>query len=326
MTVSSPDVHDRLEYRAAAEIVRLLPTGLFLIFAGLFIFALVNLDREPWTLIGIILCWVFGIGVSAVALCTRSNPGKPLFTLSPAGIHYRIPWVEELLIPWCEIQAVDTIDVATGHWSFYWYTRIPTPKYNAVNFRNVTVVLVSKQFYDAQIFIDSFFLRGPGWKANFIPKGELVQVALHHELVSVEPQALRHAVETRWHAFRGRPVAAPARTSVPSVTAAQTIDAPGSVAAYAVAMGDSPKAMTTWEAVKIAVPLIGIAAMLANLAGLWQLPGQSAERAVRAKAREERKHWEESNRRMREEWKKGDAEEKKRQTETEDLMRRTFGR
>ena len=332
MTVSSPDVRETLEYRSAAEIVRLLPTGLFLIFAGLFIFVLVDLHREPWTLIGIVLCWVFGIGVTGVALWTRYNPGKPLFALSPAGIHYRLPWVKELLIPWREIQAVETIDVATGHWSLLWYTRIPTPRYTPITFRNVTTVLVSKQFYEEQIFIDSFFLRGPAWKANFIPKGELVQVALHHELVSVEPQALRHAVETRWHAFRGRPAAAPASASLPSVTAARSVDAAPSVAAYAVgksngvAMGDSPKAITTWEAVKIAVPLIGIAAVLANLAGFWELPGQSAERAVRAKAREESKHWEESNRRMREEWKKRDAEDKKRQTENEDLMRRTFGK
>jgi hypothetical protein len=264
--------------------------------------------------------------VNGLALWTRYNPGKPLFALSPAGIHYRLPWVKELLIPWGEIHAVDTIDVATGHWSIRWYTRTPTPSYNPINFRNVTVVLVSKQFYEEQIFIDSFFLRGPGWKANFIPKGELVQVALHHELVSVEPQALRHAVETRWHAFRGRPAAAPAGASMPSVPAARSVDAAPSVAAYAVgksngvAMGDSPKAITQWEAVKIAVPL------LANLAGFWELPGQSAERAVRAKAREESKHWEESNRRMRQEWRKRDAEDKKRQIETEDLMRRTFGK
>jgi hypothetical protein len=42
-----------------------------------------------------------------------------------------------------------------------------------------------------------------------------VQMALHHELVSVEPRSLREAVEERWLAFR-RPAATPARTSVPS--------------------------------------------------------------------------------------------------------------
>jgi hypothetical protein len=45
-----------------------------------------------------------------------------------------------------------------------------------------------------------------------------------------------------------------------------------------VAMGDNPRAMSRWEAVKIIVPLIGIAFMLANLVGLWQLPGQGKGR------------------------------------------------
>lgn len=332
MNVSGRDIDQALEYRAAAEIVRLLPTGLFLIFAGLFIFILVDLDRAPWTLIGIVLCLAFGIALTGVALWTRYRPGKPLFALSPAGIHYRIPWVKEVLIPWREIHAVDTIDVATGHWSLSWYTRSPTPQYNPINFRNVTVVLVSKQFYEKQIFVDSFFLRGPGWKANFFAKDALVQVALHHEFVSVEPQTLRQAVETRWRAFRDRQAAAPARPTVPVVTASQDADVTGNVAAYTlaksdgVAMGDNPATMSRWEAVKIIVPLIGIAAALTNLAGLWELPGLSEDRAARVKAREERRYWEESNRRMREEWKTRDAKEKERKQEDEDLMKRAFGK
>src|SRR4029077_9949591 len=81
---------------------------------------------------------------------------------------------------------------------------------------NVTVVLLSRQFYDSHIFVRSFLLRGPGWKANFIPKGELVQVALHHTLLAVEPRALRQAVEARWHAFRDQTAGEPTRTSVPA--------------------------------------------------------------------------------------------------------------
>lgn len=334
MNVSGQDVHQTLEYRSATAIVRLLPTGLLLIFLGLFIFALVDADRETvWTFIGVALCLVTGSALIGFALWRRSNPGKPLFTLSPAGIHCRIPWVKEFPIPWREIRGVDTIDIATGYWSFFWFTRIPTAKYNVVNFRNVTVVLVSKQFYDSRIFVDSFFLRGPGWKANFIPKGSLVQMALHHELVSVEPQALREAVEARWHAFRDNPAVEPARTSVPRVPAARrNTGAPGNAAARpapksgVVAMGDNPRAMPWWEAVKIIAPLIGIAAVLTNLAGLWELPGQSKEREARAKAREERKYWEESTRRREEETRKRDAEEKERQRMFEETMRRAFGR
>ena len=39
---------------------------------------------------------------------------------------------------------------------------------------------------------------------------------------------------------------------------------------------------------------IGIAIVLTNLAGHWQLPGKAQERKAHAKAREERKYWEEA--------------------------------
>ena len=110
MNPGGPDVHQILEYRTATAIVRLLPTGLLMIFLGLFIFVLADPGREPVaTYLGIPLVLVTGSAVIGVALWTRANPGKPLFTLSPAGIHYRIPWVKEFLIPWHEIQGVDTI-------------------------------------------------------------------------------------------------------------------------------------------------------------------------------------------------------------------------
>jgi hypothetical protein len=71
--------------------------------------------------------------------------------------------------------------------------------------------------------------------------------------------------------------------------------------------------MSQWEAVKIVVPLIGIAAVLANLAGLWQLPGQDKERATRAQAREERNYWEEADKRRKEKTRKREAEDRERQ-------------
>ena len=171
MNVSGHDINQTLEYRTGTAIVRLLPTGLLLIFLGLVIFALVNLDREPLTLIGIVLCWVTGAGLIGLAFWRRSHPCKPLFALSPDGIQYRVAWVKQILIPWHEIRGVDTIDIEAGYWSLFWSSGIPTPRYNAMVVRNATVLLLSKQFYDSRIFVDSFFLRGPGWSANFIPKG-----------------------------------------------------------------------------------------------------------------------------------------------------------
>ena len=274
--------------------------------------------------------------MAGFALWRRVNPGKPLFALSPDGIRYRIPLVKEILIPWQEIQDVDTIDIEAGYWSFLWFTQFPTPRYNTWVARDVAVILLPKPFYDRRIFVDSFLLRGPGWKANFIPKGSLVQMALHHELVSVAPRSLREAVEARWLAFR-RPAATPARTSVPSagpsgMAPQSNPGVPKTTAARAaptsdvIAMGENPKAMSRWEATKIIVLLIGIAIVLTNLTGLWQLPGQAQELEARAKAREERQYWEESARRRKEESKRLEAEDKERREEFERDMRRVFGR
>jgi len=198
--------------------------------------------------------------------------------------------------------------------------------------RDVTVILLPQPFYDQRIFVDSFLLRGPGWNANFIRKGALVQMALHHELVSVEPRALREAIEARWLAFRDRPAVAPARTSVPSTAAASHSNASKGAAARpaptsgVVAMGDDSKAMSPWEATKVIVPLIGIAVVLANLIGLWDLPGQDKVREVRAKAREERKYWADSIRRNREESRKLEAEQKELRRQLDEDMRRMFSR
>ncbi|KRR16669.1 hypothetical protein CQ14_13715 [Bradyrhizobium lablabi] len=339
MNVSGQDIHQTLEYRSTAAIVRLLPTGLLLIFLGLLIYALVDLDREPWTIIGIVLCWVFGAGLVALTLWRRSNPGKPLFTLSPTGIHYRIPMVKEVLIPWREIQAIGTVDVEATYWSFFQFGDFATR--NLLLLRDVTVVLLSKSFYDRRIFVDSAFLRGPGWSANFIPKGSQVQMALHHEFVSVEPRALRAAVEARWLAFRDTPAAEPARTSVPSVgpnvsssETASPSNVPKAAAAPAlrpeiVAMGKNPKAISRWDTVKIVVLSIGIAVVLTNLTGLWQMPGQAQERQAHAeknaKAREQQKLRAETARRQKEESKRREIEERERQEKFEQDMRRTFG-
>ncbi|KRR05320.1 hypothetical protein CQ12_19845 [Bradyrhizobium jicamae] len=339
MNVSGQDIHQTLEFRSTTAIVRLLPTGLLLIFLGLLIYALVDLDREPWTIIGIVLCWVFGAGLVALTLWRRSNPGKPLFTLSPAGIRYRIPFVKEVLIPWREIQAIGTIDVEATYWSFFQFGQFATR--HLLLLRDVTVVVLSKPFYDQRLFVDSAFLRGPGWSANFIPRGAQVQMALHHELVSVEPRALREAVEARWLAFRDTPAAEPARTSVPSVgsnvgssATASRSNLPKVAAAPApkpdvVAMGENPKVISRWDTVKIVALSIGIAVVLTNLTGLWQMPGQAQERQARAeknaKAREQQKHWAETARRLKEESKKREVEERERREKFEQDMRRTFG-
>ena len=312
MNVGGPDVHQILEYRADTAFARMLPTGLGLCFLGLLGLALLDDGaRDLEFILAICVLLTVGPGIIAFALFKRSNQGKPIFVLSPMGVHYRIPWVKEFLIPWREIRGVDTIDITTSNWSY----RNP----GTMTFGNVTVILVRKPFYDARIFVDSFLLRGPGWEANFIVKGDLVQVALHHELVSAEPRALREAVEARWHAFRDQPPPAAAenkRASVPAVKTAwkkaiRRNDAPPP----GIAMGDNPKTMSAWHTVLIVAALIGIAIVSSNLLGLWATEGQT-------KAHDARKEWEAWDRKLKEESKKRDQEQKERDQRFQEMFRR----
>ena len=327
MDVSGLDIDRTLEYRSAAVMVRLLPSGLLLIFLGLLI--LVLADPAP---LAVALFVAFGISLVGLALWRRIHHGKPRFTLSPDGIDYRIPWFKALHIPWREIRGVDTIDVEARYWSFwdFYYGFQVIPSRKVVNYPNVTVVLVSKQFYDQRMTVLSRLLPGPGWRANFIPKDSLVQVALHHDLVSVAPQPLREAVEARWIAFRDRP----GKPSVPSVAAGQgkaTAASKPSVSRAAsgtvvVAMGENPQAVSRWRVVASSVLLIGIAILLANLAGLWDLPGQDKVREVRIKERTQQKAWADTFKRSREDSRKLEAEQKEQRRQLDEDMRRMFAR
>ena len=190
------------------------------------------------------------------------------------------------------------------------------------------MALVSKEFYDAHIHIDSLFLRGPYWhKTAFIAKGELVQCALHAEIVSIEPKLLREAVEARWRAFRGQPAVPvkPRTASVPSVIAAALRRAPRADATSAaptpriVAAGDKPRPISWWQWVKIALPLIGIVVAGSNLAGLWATEEQTAAYQRRKEAAELRARYEAERKAL-------DERLKKQRKEMDDAMRRAFGR
>jgi hypothetical protein len=201
MPADPSDVHTTLEYRLDAELADWLPIGVLTIFCGLFLFAIAQPGLPPfWETIGAAAGIAVGIGIAALALWRRFRRGDLVYVLSPMGVHIRSPWMKEIFIPWREIREVDTTDITWRHW----LTRYP----HDITSRGVIVVLVSREFYDAHIHINSLLLRGPYWhKTNFIPKGDLVQCALHSEIVSVKPRLLRAAVEARWRAFRDQPAA-----------------------------------------------------------------------------------------------------------------------
>ncbi|MGQ0684657.1 hypothetical protein [Bradyrhizobium sp.] len=145
-----------------------------------------------WMMVGLALA----IGAaSAVYGFVRWHSPQPMLTLSPAGLRLHMDFVKTVLIPWHAVQGVDSIDISG---------RVAG---KSVFVPGVTVVLVTRTFYDRHIHVNSWFLRGPGWDTNFIPKGDLVQVALQHEALPATAAELRTAVEGRWSAFRHtRPV------------------------------------------------------------------------------------------------------------------------
>ena len=190
MDSGATDVHRTLIYSRQKQHRRWLAIGGFLLVVGIALAYLQFGDFDAIDRIMTVAAIVLGGGMTLYALFRMLVPGKPVLVLSPAGLRLNIEWVKDILIPWHEVEGVDTIDI-TG-----------SVGGNTVFLPGVTVVLTSRSFYDRHIYIDSLLLRGPGWDTNFIPKGDMVQVALHHEALPATAQELRVAVEARWRAFR----------------------------------------------------------------------------------------------------------------------------
>jgi len=311
--VDPSDVHQTLEYRLDAEFASWLPIGLLTLFCGLFIFAMeIPHWPRPGETFGASAAILVGIGLSVFALRRRFRRGKPLYVLSPDGVHIR--WSssrKEGFIPWREIKGIDTIDIVVWHW----LARYP----RNLHYHDVTVVLVTKQFYWANLHIRSLFQRGPYWhQTAFIAKGDMVQCALHAEFVGVEPQVLRAAVEARWRAFGGEPDRP--RPSVPVVHAARrpdTAEAETVPGRKVVAAGGTPRPFSAWDTIKIVLPLIGIVVAGSNLAGIWSTEGQVT---ALAKKRE----WQEWNARYHRERRELDEKLQKQREEIDEAMRRAF--
>lgn len=163
-----------------------------------------DFNRFEWamTWFGLLI----GTGCALYGLDRWLRP-KPLLVLSPRGLEKCLDTLKTFLIPWHEVKGVETADI-TGRY-----------RGRTVTVTGVTVVLVTRAFYDQHIHVDSFLLRGPGWEFHFIPKSDLVQVALHHDNYGVTAIELREAVTFRWQAFRDAKPAGetPARATGPRI-------------------------------------------------------------------------------------------------------------
>jgi hypothetical protein len=307
------DVQQILEYRRDAVQARLLPYGLWLFALGLLMFMLLgpvslrdaNWDQIEGILAGVVLV-LAGAGLAVLALWRRWNHGQPLFVLEPAGIHVHT-W-PSAFIPWREVRGIDTVQITFREW---WRRHS-----REIIFENVTVVLVSKTFYAANIDLGSLLLRGPYWPAFFIPKRDVVQVALHHEMTSVMPEEVRVPVEARWQAFRAQPPT----TGVPVTRRARRKMPRG------VAMSPDPRPMSAWEPIKVGVPLVVVLVLLSNLLGVWSTKDQVASRVAAQAAAEQSRRYKEERRRQDEESRKLQENLERNRKDFDDTMRRTFGR
>jgi hypothetical protein len=159
MDAAEQDVHQTLEYRGDATIAGLLPFGLMLCFLASLVLALD--DRpEPAVIAAVCVVAPAGIGLIAAALWRRRRRGKPLFVLSPRGVHFR-RGPEYVLVPWREIQGIDSVDVSS--WNF----SIGRP--GTITFRDVTVILLPREFYESHILLP-FWRRGPALARHVHPE------------------------------------------------------------------------------------------------------------------------------------------------------------
>lgn len=139
--------------------------------------------------------WAFGaagivfLGFSFYETYRLLEPNAALIELLPKGVIHRVT-TNPFIVPWHEIKGIDTIDV---QWELHGRPEVYT---------GVTVLLVSKLFYDRVVHVDNIILRGPGWGAWFLEKdANTMQLALHHEMIPATKEEIRRQVEARWKVF-----------------------------------------------------------------------------------------------------------------------------
>jgi hypothetical protein len=140
---------------------------------------------------------LFGIGLFVVIYeIHQATHAKPMLVISPDGVLFRIDMVKEFLIPWHQVKALRLIEVVDASGASKWPFK--------QKFQSVNAVVVTNDFYDRHMHVSNPFLRGPGYSNLFVPdeKNNMIQLALHHEILPVTSEELRVALKSRWEAFR----------------------------------------------------------------------------------------------------------------------------
>lgn len=157
---------------------------------------LADSELERW---GFAIAAIVFLGFCFYDIYRMLEPASALIELLPEGIIYRVT-TEDFIVPWNEVRGVDTIDI-----HFEMRGRMET-------YASVTVVLVSKFFYDRVVHVSNIIMRGPGWGAWFVQRDEdTMMLALHHDVLPASAETIRRQVEERWKVFGKTPL--PPQTS-----------------------------------------------------------------------------------------------------------------
>lgn len=184
MAVTTPDLRKTVQYQPTGTRRRML-----LIALGMFLVSFVALifgDNGGPRVLGF-LGVVAGLGWSFFELFRLFNPGKPVLVLSSIGVDVRAPGGRPVFIPWTEIVEVTVADV-----------KIPKK-----TFRDVTMLKVSESFFIKEVE-ERLGVLVAGNRYLFIPKGNFVNIAVHHDVIGIAPRVLREAIGARWYQFHNR--------------------------------------------------------------------------------------------------------------------------
>ncbi len=189
------DVNHTLKFGREKVGQRLFFIGLFGLVAG---GLMIGLSGIPQVEFAGYAAAILGFALCMYEVHRHFHPGKPMLSLAPDGLRYNIELAKEIFVPWHEVKALRRIEVKDLSGATKWPLR--------AKFENVTALVLTNNFYDRKVHMDSAFLRGPGWDNIFIPdeRNDIVQFALHHEILPVTAEELYAAVEARWTAFRNK--------------------------------------------------------------------------------------------------------------------------
>ena len=177
MQTEGADVHATLSFGTRRYDFKLL--AIFVVVAPIVIWA------GNWLMIA--LCVGFGL----FQLIRVVVAGSAL-ELSPKGVRYDYDGIK-YSIPWREIRNVASIDI---------------PERRGGVHRDVTVLTISRRFYEKRIHNRFGKLLNPSRDEYFNVGDKTVQIAMHHAFMGLKPEELRAAVEARWRAFGGARAAA----------------------------------------------------------------------------------------------------------------------